>query len=133
MDIALASQQSFRGRAPSKTTPDVAQLYTSGQYLKLNPEWHVEESPWKARHILRILRKNSLSPKFICEVGCGAGEVLKQLQAQLDSSCRFVGYDISPYALELCRTRANARLEFKLADILPEVRSADGAGCDRTR
>jgi hypothetical protein len=97
-----------------------AQLYTSAEYLKRNPDWHVEESPWKAKHILRILRKNSLSPQFICEVGCGAGEVLKQLQDQLDSSCRFVGYDISPDALELTRTRANDRLEFKLADILKE-------------
>lgn len=120
MHIALANQQSFRRRVPSKPTPGRAQLYTSGEYLKLNPEWHVEESSWKAKHILRILRKNSLSPKFICEVGCGAGEVLKQLQDRLDSSCRFVGYDISPDALELCRPRANERLEFRLADILKE-------------
>ena len=120
MDIALASQRSLRRRAPSKPMPDQAQLYTSGEYLKLNPKWHVEESPWKAKHILRILRKNSLSPKFICEVGCGAGDVLKQLHDQLDSSCRFMGYDISPDALELCRSRANERLEFKLADILKE-------------
>jgi SAM-dependent methyltransferase len=118
--IALANQPSFRRRVPSKPTPGRAQLYTSGEYLKLNPEWHVEESSWKAKHILRILRKNSLSPKFICEVGCGAGEVLKQLQDRLDSSCRFVGYDISPDALELCRPRANERLEFRLADILKE-------------
>jgi len=112
---------------PARTVNDVparratiVPLYTSGEYLKRNPQWHVEESPWKAKHILRMLRKNLLSPKFICDVGCGAGEVLKQLQDQLGGSCRFVGYDISPDALELSQTRANETLEFKLADILME-------------
>jgi hypothetical protein len=105
------------GRGSSGT---IVPLYTSGEYLKRNPQWHVEESPWKAKHILRILRRNSLSPKLICDVGCGAGEVLKQLQDQLGSSCRFVGYDVSPDALALARTRANETLEFKLADILME-------------
>ena len=98
----------------------IAPLYISGEYLKRNPHWHVGESPWKAKHILRMLRKNSLSPEFICDVGCGAGEVLKQLQDQLGGSCRFVGYDISSDALELSQTRANETLEFKLADILLE-------------
>src|SRR5215813_12433484 len=95
-------------------------LYTSGEYLKRNPQWHVEESAWKVKHILRMLRKNSITPEFICDVGCGAGEVLKLLQDQLGSSYRFMGYDISPDALVLSRRRANEALEFKLADILME-------------
>jgi cyclopropane fatty-acyl-phospholipid synthase-like methyltransferase len=96
------------------------QLYTSGEYLKRNPKWHVEESLWKAQHILRITRQNHIFPKTVCEVGCGAGEVLKQLQNHLDGSCRFWGYDVSPDAFELCRSRMNERLHFKLADILQE-------------
>ncbi len=96
------------------------QLYTSGAYQEKNPTWHVEESPWKARQILRILAKHHLAPKTICEVGCGAGEILKQLQQQMSSDCRFWGYDISPQALELAQTRANDRLQFKLADIRQE-------------
>src|SRR5437899_3954881 len=103
------------GKGARSSSSTIVPLYTSGEYLQRNPQWHVEESPWKAKHILRMLRKNSLSPKFICDFGCGAGEVLKQLQDQMGSSCRFVGYDISPDAIALSRTRANEMLEFKLA------------------
>ncbi|HWZ19703.1 MAG TPA: class I SAM-dependent methyltransferase [Ktedonobacteraceae bacterium] len=98
----------------------VQELYTSGAYLEKNLTWHVEESPWKARQIMRMVRRNHIVPKTICEVGCGAGEVLKQLQGQMDSECLFWGYDISPQALELSKSRANERLQFKLADITQE-------------
>lgn len=93
------------------------QLYTSGEYLDKNPTWHIEESPWKAQQILRMLTAHHLTPRSICEVGCGAGEVLKQLQGQMDERCLFWGYDISPQALKLAQSRANTRLQFKLADI----------------
>ncbi len=96
------------------------ELYITGEYLKKNPTWHVEESPWKAKQIMKILARNSLNPKTICEVGCGAGEVLKQLQQRLDPMCTFMGYDISPQAFELSQSRANDRLHFKLSDINAE-------------
>jgi predicted TPR repeat methyltransferase len=95
-------------------------LYTTGMYLEKNPTWHVEESPWKARQILRMMSRNRIVPKTICEVGCGAGEVFKQLQEQMDRECLFWGYDISPQAFELSESRANERLHFKLADIRQE-------------
>jgi len=95
-------------------------VYTDGEYLEKNPNWFVEESPFKVRQILRMMEKNRLQPKRICEVGCGAGEVLKLLQEKMDVACRFWGYDISPQALEMCKSRANERLQFKLADISQE-------------
>ncbi|HEV8193020.1 MAG TPA: class I SAM-dependent methyltransferase, partial [Ktedonobacterales bacterium] len=66
----------------------------------------------------------ALTPRTICEVGCGAGEVLKQLQERLEPDCDFWGYDISPQAIELAAGRANDRLHFKVGDILrePDVR-----------
>ncbi len=91
-------------------------VYLEGEYLAKNPQWHVEESPWKAKQVLRMLRQNDLTPKSICEVGCGAGEVLSQLQKNLSRECVFWGYDISPQALELARSRANEKLQFELAD-----------------
>lgn len=97
-----------------------SELYRSGQYAEKNPGWHVEESPWKAEQILRMLARHHLSPQTIGEVGCGAGEVLRQLQVRMDPACELWGYDISPYALELCQSRANARLHFKLADLSQE-------------
>ena len=92
-------------------------IYADGSYLQKNPHWHVEESPWKAEQILRILKQNHLAPETICEAGCGAGEVLKQLQKRMDSRCRFWGYEISPQAFELCGSRADDRLNFKLMDV----------------
>jgi Methyltransferase domain len=96
------------------------EIYTSGEYLEKNPTWHVEESPWKASQIMRMLAQNSFAPETVCEVGCGAGEVLKQLQGKMDSTCSFWGYEISPQAIELTKSRANERLKFKLADLRQE-------------
>lgn len=96
------------------------EMYTSGEYLEKNPSWHVEESPWKAKQILRMLAQNHSAPETICEVGCGAGEVLKQLQHKMAPTCTFWGYEISPQAFEMSKSRANERLHFKLADLRQE-------------
>jgi SAM-dependent methyltransferase len=96
------------------------ELYTSGVYLDKNPSWHVEESPWKVRHIMPMLKRHHLMPETVCEVGCGAGEVLKLLQARMSDTCTFWGYDISPQAFEMCKAKANDRLHFKLADFTQE-------------
>jgi hypothetical protein len=98
----------------------VKNLYASGDYLELNPTWHVEESAWKAQQIEYMLRLHGLAPHTIAEIGCGAGEILRQLQTGMDVDCRFSGYDISPQAIELCQRRANERLHFYLKDLTHE-------------
>lgn len=95
-------------------------IYTSGDYLQKNPGWHAEESPWKAQQVMRAMTQNQIIAKTICEVGCGTGNILKQLQGTMDSNCLFWGYDISPQALELARDKTNDRLHFKLGDITQE-------------
>jgi len=95
-------------------------MYMDGGYLDKNPLWHIDESPFKVSQILRMIQRHHLHPKTVCEVGCGAGEVLKLLQERLHKDCSFCGYDISPQALEMCKARANERLQFKLADIIQE-------------
>jgi SAM-dependent methyltransferase len=100
----------------SRTTT-AEQLYTGGTYLEKNPLWHTEESLWKVEQVMRLLGRQKIVPRTICEVGCGAGEVLKQLQRRLTSDCDLLGCDISPQAIELCRSRANARLHFLLGDV----------------
>lgn len=92
----------------------------SGEYLHLNPTWHLEESPWKAKQVYQMLKRNSIAPETVCEVGCGVGEVLRQLQMRMSEKCLFWGYDISPQALELAKGRANDSLRFILADIQQE-------------
>lgn len=96
------------------------ELYTSGEYLEKNPTRHVEESPWKAKQVIRMMQQDHIAPKTICEVGCGAGEVLSQLQKYMGEDCFLWGYEISPQALELSGSRANERLHFKLADLRQE-------------
>jgi hypothetical protein len=105
------------------TRTSLETIYVDGEYLKRNPSLHVQESPWKARQILRMLRRNHIVPKTVCEVGCGAGEVLRQLQKSMEPECVFCGYEISPQAYDMCQSRANDRLKFKLADIM-EARDA---------
>lgn len=90
--------------------------HLNGHYLRHNPSWHVEFSPWKANNIHRLLQQKRLSPQTIAEVGCGAGEVLRQLQLKMDPACRFWGCDVAPAAIELARQRENERLSFEVCD-----------------
>jgi cyclopropane fatty-acyl-phospholipid synthase-like methyltransferase len=94
-------------------------IYSDGAYLAQNPSWHVEDSPWKARHIERILRQNAITPRSVAEVGCGAGEILVQLQKAFPNS-DFSGFEVSPQAFALCRQRESARIHFHLKDLLEE-------------
>jgi cyclopropane fatty-acyl-phospholipid synthase-like methyltransferase len=93
-------------------------IYVSGAYLASNPTYHVEQSPWKARHILAMIRKHQLPTGSLCEVGCGAGEILRQLQGELPPETVLTGYDISPQAIALARERENDRLHFHCEDLL---------------
>lgn len=52
----------------------------NSEYLEKNENCHIEDSPWKAEKILSIMNKNGLHPNSIVEIGCGAGEILVQLQ-----------------------------------------------------
>lgn len=65
-----------------------------------------------------MISRNHLSPTKVCEVGCGAGEILNQLYQHLPSNMFFTGFDISPQAYELAKEKAKERLHFFLADFL---------------
>jgi len=86
--------------------------YLDGTYLRQNPGWHVADSAWKARQILKMLRRNQIAPASVYDVGCGAGEVLRLLQEKLSSACELWGTDVSPQAIELAQSRANPNLHF---------------------
>ena len=94
--------------------------YLSGEYLVKNPLWHADESPWKAKYVLQMIARNKLAPTTICDVGCGAGEVLRLIHEGLQGRCRCWGYDISPQAFARSRRLSSERLQFKLADIRQE-------------
>ena len=95
-------------------------IYNDGTYLANNPTWHAEDSRWKATQIGRILGKNHIAPSTICEVGCGAGEVLACLADDYGADVQLSGYDISPQALEIGRKKERENLHFFLKDIFDE-------------
>lgn len=95
----------------------MSNLYTSGEYLKRNPGYHEEDSAWKARHILRILKKNRIEPASVCEIGCGAGKILHELSKAMPT-VSFTGYDIAPRAIEIADRYSAENLEFQLGDFL---------------
>jgi len=99
--------------------------YANGAYAKQNPMWHSEDSPWKARQIVRLIDQNNLQVRTVCEVGCGAGEVLRQLQLSSSTDREFWGYEVSPDAYQICLKKANPRLHFRLGDVITEDVSFD--------
>ena len=96
-----------------------ASIYSDGTYAESNRDWHAEDSPWKAQQIASLLQRNNLAPRRICEVGCGAGEILQQLSTALPDST-FVGFERSPQAIAICQTKENARVQYRSVDIFED-------------
>ena len=94
------------------------EIYEDGTYLENNPLWHEADSPWKAKQIIKILRNNNLDPKRICEIGCGAGEILNKLSEYYADDKELTGYEISPQAFEICNKKTKKNLSFELSDLL---------------
>ncbi len=100
--------------------------YKDGTYLDQHQTWHAEDSDWKASQILRMINKHNLPIDRICEIGCGAGDILVNLSKNLDGRCHFCGYDISPQAIDIASSRATERINFRLGD----VAALDEQSCD---
>ncbi|MDP4024398.1 methyltransferase domain-containing protein [Methylobacterium sp. NEAU 140] len=90
-------------------------IYTSGAYMARNATWHVEDSPWKAEQVRTMLGRHGIVPRTLCEVGCGAGEVLVRL-GETFPAARLQGFEVSQQALALARTRTRDGLTFTGAD-----------------
>ncbi len=96
------------------------EIYEDGTYLDNNPSWHEEDSSWKAKQIRKIIERNFLNPTSICEIGCGAGEILNQLSIYYGDSTKFFGYEISPQAFDICKKKSKSNLIFKLSNLLQD-------------
>jgi 1,4-dihydroxy-2-naphthoyl-CoA synthase len=44
---------------------DFRSLYTDGIYLTKNPDWHLEDSAWKAGNMIRILDDNRMVNRVV--------------------------------------------------------------------
>ena len=108
-----------QGVCDFSNTQDATEIYLDGTYLKNNPSWGIEDSPWKAIQIQKILSKNGIYSKTVCEIGCGAGEILNQLSSK-NQNTNFVGFEISPDAFELCKTRISENVKYFNKNLINE-------------
>jgi cyclopropane fatty-acyl-phospholipid synthase-like methyltransferase len=93
----------------------IATQYLTGEYQEKNPSFHVEDSPWKARQIQKMLNLQGASLSRVADVGCGAGEILAQL-AKLYPAAKFEGFEMSPQGFALCTQRESDRVKFYNSD-----------------
>ena len=90
----------------------MSKIYQDGTYLVKNSTWHEEDSPYKAGWISRLIKKNSLAPNNICEIGCGSGEILNKISVEFDEQVKFFGYEISLQAYEICKKKNKKKSYF---------------------
>ncbi len=89
--------------------------YIAPDYLRRNPTWHIEDSPWKASLVTKVLQSQGLVPGSICEVGTGAGGILAELRGSYPRAELF-GYDIAPAAARFWGEHEKANIHFRLGD-----------------
>ena len=94
-------------------------MYETDSYAEKNPTWHEEDSPWKAAHIERMIKKNKIPSDRICEIGCGTGEILLNLEKAFPQAA-LSGYEISPQAFKRAEMKQTSRTHFYLKDLLAE-------------
>lgn len=93
-------------------------IYKDGTYLENTRTWHSEDAPIKSEEIVSLLYRNNLTPKTVCEVGCGSGQILFHLCKKLPNT-EFSGYEISPQAFSLCENiESTDRISYYLEDLL---------------
>jgi cyclopropane fatty-acyl-phospholipid synthase-like methyltransferase len=95
-------------------------MYKDGTYLNNNPKWHEEDSSWKAKQIINMLSKHHITPSKLCEIGCGAGEILNCLASEYTNDAVFYGFEISPQAFAISKKKEKPNLRFFLKDIFDE-------------
>jgi SAM-dependent methyltransferase len=93
-------------------------IYTNQEYLKKNPTWHDEDSPWKASQIMELLTRNKIKFQKVAEIGCGAGGVIKAVSSQFGDGLQFKGFDISPEAIHMAEKHRQPGLSFYCEDLL---------------
>ena len=59
--VALRKQADRDSRTPFIVAESGKTIYQDGRYLKNNPSWHMEESPFKVRQILRMFKRQRLA------------------------------------------------------------------------
>jgi len=97
-------------------------IYLDGSYdARTGGTWHLEDAPFKARQIMRMLgRHPEAQIQSICDIGCGSGGILAELENRLNHATKLVGYDVSPKAHSLSQSFRTDRCEFILGDVFAD-------------
>lgn len=103
----------------------MSDIYNDETYLKNNPGWHEEGAEFKTGKIISLLERNPIALKTICEVGCGSGEILVQLEKKLAKDIQFTGLDISKDAIGIAKKKETGKIKFELKDVATETRTFD--------
>lgn len=95
----------------------VRRFYTEGEYAQKNPNWDMEDSPWKAAQIAALLQAHDRHPASLVEIGCGAGGVMIGLKGYYPETT-MTGYDIAPDLVAIWNDTDRPDLNFVLGDYL---------------
>lgn len=63
-----------------------------------------------------LARHPDFRPRTVCEIGCGAGGILSELQEALPENTEFTGFEIGSQAHSLSERFANAQCRYILGD-----------------
>jgi SAM-dependent methyltransferase len=115
-------------RSPALVNKETDSIYLDGRYASVTGgTWHLEDSPFKARWIMQMLARHpDFKPKTVCEIGCGAGGILVELQKVMPAGSEFTGYEISPQAHAIIRQRfSDSAVRFVLGSAFDNSQSFD--------
>lgn len=101
------------------------EMYETDVYADRNPTWHEGDASWKAAQIEKLMRRHRLEASTICEIGCGTGDILLNLERAFPDAT-LSGYEIAPQAVARAQPKQTDRTSFHLADLL----SQEGAHFD---
>ncbi len=99
-------------------------IYSDKTYLANNSDWHLEDTPWKAYEISRILDRNKVQWKTAVEVGCGSGGIVDQLAKSFPDRS-LSGYDIASDAVKFWSNFKRPNLQFKKEDFIKSNATCD--------
>ncbi len=89
----------------------VATIYKDGTYAAANPNCGEENTVWKAGQVMRMITKAGLRPQSVCEIGCGSGGILVELQRHLPA-VQFLGVEPMPEAYKHCSAKTREGISF---------------------
>ena len=106
-ELLLSQVEKLEDEVPEKHVQEIAEAVRNiayGDAVRRIDEILQESTSlhWKSKQINLILKKNKIDPFKICEIGCGSGGILINLEKELGNNKLFFGYEVSRHAFSIC-------------------------------